>query len=76
LPHHKPVSGDLAIKILCNKFGFSQSGRTGSHVRLSKMTGEGKVGTVVPDHVELKPGTLKGVLKLAKIDIDDFYRFV
>ena len=45
-------------------------------MRLSKMTGEGKVGTVVPDHDELKPGTLKGVLRLAKIDVDDFYRFV
>jgi hypothetical protein len=31
---------------------------------------------VVPDHHELKPGTLKGVLKLAKVDIDDFFRFV
>ncbi len=76
MPRHKPVSGELVIKILCNKFAFSISGRTGSHVRLSKMTDEGKVGTVVPEHDELKPGTLKGVLKLAKIDVDDFYRFV
>ena len=75
MPHHKPVSGDLTIKILCNKFGFTVSGRTGSHVRLSKMTPDGKVGTVVPNHEELKLGTLKGVLKLAKVDIDDFYRF-
>ena len=76
MPHHKPVSGDLTIKILCNRFGFIISGRKGSHVRLSKITGEGKVGTVVPDHDELKPGTLKGVLKLANVDVDDFYRFV
>lgn len=76
MPHHKPVSGDLTIKILCNKFGFTVSGQTGSHVRLSKMTPDGKVGTVVPDHDELKLGTLKGVLKLAKVDVDDFYRFV
>ena len=75
MPHHKPVSGDLTIKILCYKFGFSVSGQTGSHVRLSKMTPDGKVGTVVPNHEELKLGTLKGVLKLAKVDIDDFYRF-
>ena len=75
MPHHKPVSGDLTIKILCNKFGFSVSGQTGSHVRLSKITPDGKVGTVVPNHEELKLGTLKGVLKLAKVDIDDFYRF-
>ncbi|HUT39615.1 MAG TPA: type II toxin-antitoxin system HicA family toxin [Methanoregula sp.] len=61
---------------MCKKFGFTISGRTGSHVRLSKITGEGKVGTVIPVHDELKPGTLKGVLKLAKVDVDDFYRFV
>jgi len=76
LQQQKPVSGDLTIKILCNKFGFTISGRTGSHVRLSKITGEGKVGTVVPDHDELKPGTLKGVLRLAKVDVDEFFRFV
>jgi hypothetical protein len=48
------------------------SGRTGSHVRLSKVTPDGKVGTVVPMHKELKIGTLKGILKLAKIDEDEF----
>jgi predicted RNA binding protein YcfA (HicA-like mRNA interferase family) len=61
---------------LCNNFDFTVSGKTGSHVRLSKITGNGKVGTVVPVHDELKPGTLRGVLRLAKVDIDDFYHFV
>ena len=36
------------------------------------MTERGKVGTVVPMHKELKIGTLKGLLKLAKIDPDEF----
>jgi predicted RNA binding protein YcfA (HicA-like mRNA interferase family) len=76
LPHLKPVSGEETIKILCNKFGFSVSGHSGSHVRLSKMSAGGKTGTVVPLHDELKPGTLKGVLRLAKVDADEFYRFV
>jgi predicted RNA binding protein YcfA (HicA-like mRNA interferase family) len=76
LPHHKPVSGDFTIRILCNHFGFSVSGQAGSHVRLSKMTTEGKTGTVVPLHDELKPGTLRGVLRLAKVDIDEFYKYV
>jgi len=34
------------------------------------------VGTVVPDHDELKTGTLRGVLRLAQVEIDVFYRFV
>lgn len=46
MPKLRNVSGKTAIKILC----------------LSKMTSEGKVGTVVPVHEELKIGTLRGIL--------------
>jgi len=40
------------------------------------MTPEGKVGTVVPMHKELKIGTLLGVLKLAKIDKEEFTKYI
>jgi predicted RNA binding protein YcfA (HicA-like mRNA interferase family) len=40
------------------------------------MTPDGKVGTVVPMHRELKMGTLKGVLKLAKVDEDEFAEYL
>nr|QNO55285.1 hypothetical protein NKHFOMCA_00028 [Methanosarcinales archaeon ANME-1 ERB7]QNO57477.1 hypothetical protein PBOADKMI_00022 [Methanosarcinales archaeon ANME-1 ERB7] len=40
------------------------------------MTPKGKVGTVVPMHKELKIGTLKGVLKLAKVDTDEFSKYL
>ncbi|MEE8402390.1 MAG: type II toxin-antitoxin system HicA family toxin [Candidatus Hydrothermarchaeaceae archaeon] len=76
MPKLRKVSGDKVVRILCNKLGFKISGRTGSHVRLSKMTPERKVGTVVPMHKELKIGTLKGVLKLAKIDTDEFSKYL
>jgi len=56
--------------------GFEISGRSGSHARLSKMTPEGKVGTVVPMHNELKIGTLRGVLKLAKVDMGEFSKYL
>ena len=49
---------------------------SGSHVRLSKMAQEGKIGTVVPMHPELKPGTLKSVLRLAKIDPEEFAEYL
>ena len=68
----KPISEDRTIKILCKEFGFEVSGQRGSHVRLRKYTPEGKVGTVVPLHRELKVGTLRGILKLAKITIEEF----
>ena len=76
MPKLRKVSGEKVVRILCNKMGFSISGRSGSHVRLSKMTSDGKVGTVVPMHKELKIGTLKGVLKLAKIDIEEFSEYL
>ncbi len=76
MPKLRKVSGHRAIKILCNKFGFKISGRSGSHVRLSKNTKEGKIGTVVPVHKELKIGTLKNVLKLAKVSEEEFSKYL
>ncbi|MHA1737319.1 MAG: type II toxin-antitoxin system HicA family toxin [Candidatus Heimdallarchaeota archaeon] len=76
MPKYKPVSGEKVVKILCNKFGFTISGRKGSHIRLAKQTKEGKIGTVVPLHKELKRGTLRGALRLAKITLDEFYEKV
>jgi predicted RNA binding protein YcfA (HicA-like mRNA interferase family) len=76
LPKLKTFSGEAVIKILCNRFGFAVSGRSGSHVRLSKFTAQGKIGTVMPMHDELKLGTLKSILKLAKVDPEEFSEFL
>jgi len=70
LPKLRNVSGEEVVKILCNKFSFQITGRRGSHVRLSKITPEDKVGK------ELKVGTLKGILKLAKVDINEFSKYL
>jgi predicted RNA binding protein YcfA (HicA-like mRNA interferase family) len=75
MPLPRNLSGHDVVKILCNKFRFQISGRTGSHVRLSKETAEGKVGTVVPMHKDIKIGTLKSILKLAKIDEEEFNKY-
>ena len=72
----RKVSGMKVIKILCNKLGFKITGRSGSHVRLVKETPSGKVGTVVPLHKELKIGTLKGILKLEKVDEEEFSKYL
>ena len=76
MPKLRKVSGKATVKILCNKFGFEIGGKSGSHVRLSKVTPEGKVGTVIPMHDEIKIGTLKGLLKLAKVDSDEFSKYI
>ena len=74
MPMFRGISGEKVVKILCNEFGFVISGRSGSHVRLVRRTADGKVGTVVPMHPELKIGTLKGILRLAGIDFEEFVR--
>ena len=76
MPRLRKVSGKNVLKVLCNKFDFEISGRSGSHVRLSKMTPKGKVGTVVPLHKDLKIGTLRGVLRLANVDVDEFAKYL
>ncbi|MEK6922484.1 MAG: type II toxin-antitoxin system HicA family toxin [Nanoarchaeota archaeon] len=75
MPKLKKISGKDCVKILCNKFGFSIARQRGSHIVLKKETESGKVGTVVPNHKELKIGTLKNVLKLAKIEERDFAKY-
>lgn len=76
MPILRKVSGKDCVKILCNKFGFEISGRKGSHIRLSKETSNGKVGTVVPMHDEIKIGTLKGILKLSRVDENEFSKYI
>ena len=71
----KKISGKECVKILCNKFNFKIKRQRGSHIILRKETPEGAIGTVVPNHEELKVGTLKGILELAKIKEDDFEEY-
>ncbi len=76
MPHQlKKISGKKCIKILCSKFGFTITRQKGSHVILKKIKGVQISGTVVPLHKELKIGTLKGVLKLGKIDEEEFSKY-
>jgi len=72
MPALRKISGKECLKILCNKFGFQIVRQRGSHVVIKKETPEGKVGTVVPIHPEIKIGTLKGILEQAKVNVEEF----
>jgi predicted RNA binding protein YcfA (HicA-like mRNA interferase family) len=50
------------------RLGFFVVRQRGSHVVLRR----GSVGCVVPNHRELKTGTLSGVLKQAGVTADEF----
>jgi predicted RNA binding protein YcfA (HicA-like mRNA interferase family) len=61
------ISGREAIRTL-EKLGFVVKRQRGSHVVLRR----GPTGCVVPDHRELKVGTLSGVLRQAGVTVEEF----
>jgi len=71
MPELRRVSGQEAIRAL-ERLGFVQIRQRGSHVVLKKQTPEGEVGCVVPLHRELAIGTLRSVLKQAKVTPVEF----
>ncbi len=71
MPKLRRVSGRETIRAL-EKLGFEQVRQRGSHVVLKKQTPAGAVGCVVPLHRELAIGTLRGILKQAKVTPNEF----
>ena len=71
MPKLRRISGEETIRRL-EKLGFQRIRQRGSHVVLKKQTPDGDIGCVVPLHKELAIGTLHGILKQAKISIEEF----
>lgn len=75
MPKLNCLSGIKVIKIL-TKMGFTPIRQTGSNVILVKEGHTRKVGCVVPLHDELKIRTLRGILKQANIEEEDFLKYL
>jgi len=71
LPKLRRVSGREAIRAL-ERLGFVQVRQRGSHVVLKKQTPEREIGCVVPLHRELAIGTLRSILRQARVTPDEF----
>ena len=71
MPKLRRVSGQETIRAL-ERLGFVQVRQRGSHVILERRTPNGEVGCVVPLHRELAVGTLRGVLRQARVTPEDF----
>ena len=71
MPKLPRLSGPQLIRLL-EIFGFVQIRQKGSHIILKKKSTDGEIGTVVPNHKELADGTLRGILKQARITPEDF----
>lgn len=58
----RPLSGVEVCRILSDH-GFVEVRRRGSHVVMQKVEGEGSVTVPVPDHKELRTGTLMSIIR-------------
>lgn len=67
MPKLPRVSGAEVVRAL-ERLGFTVARQRGSHIVLRR----GSSGCVVPNHRELKTGTLAGVLKQAGVSVEDF----
>lgn len=63
------VSGKKCIKVL-SKAGFYFKRQEGSHIILRRDAPFAQV--VVPDHKELDRGTLRSIIRMAGLSVDEF----
>jgi predicted RNA binding protein YcfA (HicA-like mRNA interferase family) len=62
------ISGKAAVKIF-SKFGYALDHQTGSHMILWHET---RPTLSIPDHRELAPGLLRGLIRKAGLTVDEF----
>ena len=67
MPKFPGLSGKEIIRTL-EKLGFHFVRQTGSHVLMRR----GEKGCVVPNHKEVKVGTVNGVLRQAEVSPEEF----
>lgn len=68
MPSKYPVLKPSEITRALERFGFRLASRKGSHMKYVR----GHRTTIVPNHDEVAKGTLKSILELAGIELDDF----
>jgi len=67
MPKLPLVSGTEVVRTL-ERLGFILLRQKGSHIILRR----GPTGCVVPNHREIKMGTLSGILKQAGVSVEEF----
>lgn len=69
MPKLPRISGARAVNIF-ERLGFVVMRQNGSHIVLRK----GSSGCVIPNHKEIKVGTLAGILRQSGVSADEFLR--
>lgn len=65
------LSGREVCAIL-ERHGFQQVRQRGSHIVMQRMTDEGTVTVPVPDHDELRVGTLRSIIRQSGVPRSEF----
>lgn len=65
------LSGNDVCKIL-ERHGFIEVRRRGSHIAMQKRTPESTVTIPVPDHKELRSGTLMSIIRQSALPRSEF----
>ncbi len=69
----KTFSGKDIVKAL-RRIGYVVDHQRGSHIFLHNL--EKNISVIIPNHKELKKGTLHGILKTASLTIDDIKNLI
>ena len=78
MPKLPTLTGTQLIRVLEN-IGFVRVRQKGSHVQLRRTEPDGQATTFpVPVHTgrSLKPGTLKGILRKANLDVEQLLKLL
>jgi len=71
LPKLKVLSGRRVCKIL-QRHGFQEIRKRGSHIVMQKRLKEGTITVPVPDHKEIKRGTMMSIIRQSGIPKEEF----
>ena len=66
MPKLRILSGRDVCKILA-QHGFEKVRQKGSHIIMQKQVGNSTITIPVPDHSELKTGTLLGIIRQSEL---------
>lgn len=67
------ISARKMVKVL-ERVGFVVVGQKGSHIKLKRIIRDHADIVIVPNHKEIRRGTLRNILKATGISIDDLIR--
>jgi len=60
----------LSVREICKileQHGFAEVRRKGSHIALQKRAAQSTITVIVPDHKEVKTGTLQSVIRQSRL---------